>query len=65
VHDPTAASAIATATAGRAWIDQPIPKNQWALASVSCTRSGMCLAAGTGSFAPPNLPTGATILGLP
>lgn len=61
----TAAAAISTTNAGRTWSAQAVPKDQWSLAAVSCARSGMCLAVGTGSFAPPNLPTGATILRLP
>jgi photosystem II stability/assembly factor-like uncharacterized protein len=63
--DASAAVALATTNAGRSWVPQALPKGQWSLNSVSCSRSGACAAAGVASFAPPSLPAGATILRLP
>lgn len=63
--DASAAFALATSNAGRTWVAQGLPKAQWTLTSVSCARGGACVAAGVGSFDPPSLPTGATILRLP
>jgi len=61
----SAAVALATSNAGRSWVAQALPADQWTLNSVSCARGGACVAAGVGSFYPPSLPTGATILRLP
>jgi photosystem II stability/assembly factor-like uncharacterized protein len=60
----SAAVAVATSDAGKRWVVQALPKDQWTLDTVSCARGGSCAAAGVGSFAPPSLPTGATILRL-
>jgi hypothetical protein len=61
---PTAAAAMVTTNGGRSWAIEPMPVDQWALYAVSCARSGACVAGGVGSYAPPNFPTGATILRL-
>jgi photosystem II stability/assembly factor-like uncharacterized protein len=60
----SAAVALATSNAGRSWVAQVLPMEQWTLNSVSCARGGACVAAGVGSFYPPSLPAGATILRL-
>ena len=62
--NPNGAAAIVSSNGGRTWTTQPLPADQWALFAVSCASSGACVAVGAGSFAPPKLPTGATVLRL-
>jgi photosystem II stability/assembly factor-like uncharacterized protein len=62
--EASAAVAVATSDAGTEWVVQALPKDQWTLNTVSCARGGSCTAGGIGSFAPPSLPAGATILRL-